>query len=52
MIRELVLAGLARAKELGLSLGRRRFESNHAPKVAAIKAALRARKEYVASHAI
>jgi hypothetical protein len=44
MIRERVLAGLARAKEQGTSLGRRRLEDTDAPKVAAIKAALAAKK--------
>jgi len=40
MIRERVLAGLARAKEQGISLGRRRLEDSDAAKVAAIKRAL------------
>ena len=43
MIRERVLAGLARAKEQGTSLGRRRLEDTDASKVAAIKAALAAK---------
>ena len=42
MIRERVLAGLARAKEQGISLGRRRLEDSDAAKVAAIKRALAA----------
>jgi DNA invertase Pin-like site-specific DNA recombinase len=40
MIRERVLAGLARAKEQGVSLGRRRLEDCDAAKVTAIKTAL------------
>jgi DNA invertase Pin-like site-specific DNA recombinase len=44
MIRERVLAGLARAKEQGISLGRRRLEHTDSEKVAAIKAALAAKK--------
>ena len=44
MIRERVLAGLARAKEQGTSLGRRRLEDSDASKVAAVKAALAAKK--------
>jgi DNA invertase Pin-like site-specific DNA recombinase len=44
MIRERVLAGLARAKEQGTSLGRRRLEDCDASKVAAVKAALAAKK--------
>jgi DNA invertase Pin-like site-specific DNA recombinase len=40
MIRERVLAGLARAKEQGISLGRRRLEDSDAARVAAIKKAL------------
>jgi DNA invertase Pin-like site-specific DNA recombinase len=40
MIRERVLAGLARAKEQGINLGRRRLENSDAAKVAAIKRAL------------
>ena len=44
MIRERVLAGLARAKEQGISLGRRRLEDSDAARVAAIKRALAARQ--------
>jgi DNA invertase Pin-like site-specific DNA recombinase len=44
MIRERVLAGLARAKEQGISLGRRRLEDSDAAKVAAIKRALVAKQ--------
>jgi DNA invertase Pin-like site-specific DNA recombinase len=44
MIRERVLAGLARAKEQGISLGRRRLEDSDAAKVAAIKKALTAKR--------
>jgi hypothetical protein len=44
MIRERVLAGLARAKAQGTSLGRPRLEDSDASKVAAIKAALEAKK--------
>ena len=44
MIRERVLAGLARAKEQGISLGRRRLEDSDAAKVAAIKRALAAKQ--------
>jgi DNA invertase Pin-like site-specific DNA recombinase len=44
MSRERVLAGLARAKEQGTSLGRRRPEDTDASKVPAIKAALAAKK--------
>lgn len=44
MIRERVLAGLARAKEQGTSLGRRRLEDTDASKVAAIRVALAAKK--------
>jgi DNA invertase Pin-like site-specific DNA recombinase len=40
MIRERVLAGLERAKEQGISLGRRRLEDCDAARVAAIKRAL------------
>jgi DNA invertase Pin-like site-specific DNA recombinase len=36
MIRERLLAGLARAKEQGISLGRRRLEDSDAVRVAAI----------------
>jgi DNA invertase Pin-like site-specific DNA recombinase len=43
MIRERVLAGLARAKEQGISLGRRRLEDSDAAKFAAIKKALAAK---------
>jgi DNA invertase Pin-like site-specific DNA recombinase len=43
MIRERVLAGLARAKEQGTSLGRRRLEDCDAGKVTAIKTALAAK---------
>ena len=39
MIRERVLAGLARAKEQGINLGRRRLEDCDAAKVTAIKRA-------------
>jgi DNA invertase Pin-like site-specific DNA recombinase len=42
MIRERVLAGLARAKEQGINLGRRRLEDSDAAKVTAIKRALAA----------
>ena len=44
MIRERVLAGLARAKEQGIDLGRRRLEDSHGAKVAAIKRALAAKR--------
>jgi DNA invertase Pin-like site-specific DNA recombinase len=44
MIRERVLAGLARAKEQGIILGRRRLENSDAAKVAAIKRALAAKR--------
>ena len=44
MIRERVLAGLALAKEQGISLGRRRLEDSDAAKVAAIKRALAAKR--------
>jgi DNA invertase Pin-like site-specific DNA recombinase len=44
MIRERVLAGLARAKEQGISLVRRRLEDSDASKVAAIKRALAAKR--------
>jgi DNA invertase Pin-like site-specific DNA recombinase len=44
MIRERVLAGLARAKEQGISLGRRRLEDSDATRVAAIKRALAAKR--------
>jgi DNA invertase Pin-like site-specific DNA recombinase len=44
MIRERVLAGLARAKEQGISLGRRRLEVSDAAKVVAIKKALAAKR--------
>jgi DNA invertase Pin-like site-specific DNA recombinase len=40
MIRERVLAGLARAKEQGTRLGRRRIEDTNTAKVAAIRVAL------------
>jgi DNA invertase Pin-like site-specific DNA recombinase len=40
MIRQRVLAGLATAKEQGISLGRRRLEESNAAKVTAIKKAL------------
>jgi len=40
MIRERVLAGLARAKEQGTRLGRRRIEDTDAPRAKAIRAAL------------
>ena len=43
MIRERVLAGLARAKEQGINLGRRRLEDCDAAKVTAIKTALAAK---------
>jgi DNA invertase Pin-like site-specific DNA recombinase len=43
MIRERVLAGLARAKEQGISLGRR-LEDSDAARVAAIKKALAAKQ--------
>jgi DNA invertase Pin-like site-specific DNA recombinase len=39
MIRERVLAGLARAREQGTQLGRRRIEDTDAKKVAAIRRA-------------
>src|SRR5436190_22364452 len=45
MIRERVLAGLARAKEQGINLGRRRLEDSDAAKVAAIRKALAAKRE-------
>ncbi len=44
MIRERVLAGLARAKDQGISLGRRRLEDSDAAKVTAIKRALAAKR--------
>jgi DNA invertase Pin-like site-specific DNA recombinase len=44
MIRERVLAGLARAKEQGIGLGRRRLEDSDSAKVAAIKRALAAKR--------
>jgi DNA invertase Pin-like site-specific DNA recombinase len=44
MIRERVLAGLTRAKEQGISLGRRRLEDSDAAKVTAIKKALAAQR--------
>jgi DNA invertase Pin-like site-specific DNA recombinase len=44
MIRERVLAGLARAKEQGINLGRRRLEISDAAKVTAIKRALAAKR--------
>src|SRR4029077_17972117 len=44
MIRERVLAGLVRAKEQGISLGRRRLEDSDAAKVTAIKKALAAKQ--------
>jgi DNA invertase Pin-like site-specific DNA recombinase len=44
MIRERVLAGLARAKEQGISLGRRRLEDCDGAKVTAIKRALAAKR--------
>jgi DNA invertase Pin-like site-specific DNA recombinase len=44
MIRGRVLAGLARAKDQGISLGRRRLEDSDAAKVAAIKRALAAKR--------
>jgi hypothetical protein len=44
MIRERVLAGLARAKERGINLGRRRLEDCDAAEVAAIKRALAAKR--------
>jgi DNA invertase Pin-like site-specific DNA recombinase len=44
MIRERVLAGLARAKEQGISLGRRRLEESDAARVAAVKRALAAKR--------
>jgi DNA invertase Pin-like site-specific DNA recombinase len=44
MIRERVLAGFARAKEQGISLGRRRLEDSNAAKVTAIKKALAAKR--------
>jgi DNA invertase Pin-like site-specific DNA recombinase len=40
MIRERVLAGLARAKEQGTRLGRRRIEDTDAAKAATVRAAL------------
>jgi DNA invertase Pin-like site-specific DNA recombinase len=39
-----VLAGLARAKEQGINLGRRRLEDSNSAKVAAIKRALAAKR--------
>ena len=42
MIRERVLAGLARAKEQGITLGRPQLEDSDPDKVTAIKAALAA----------
>jgi DNA invertase Pin-like site-specific DNA recombinase len=44
MIRERVLAGLSRAKEQGIRLGRRRLEDSDAAKVTAIKRALAAKR--------
>jgi DNA invertase Pin-like site-specific DNA recombinase len=44
MIRERLLAGLARAKDQGISLGRRRLEDSNTVKVAAIKRALAAKQ--------
>ena len=44
MIRERVLAWLARAKEQGINLGRRRLEDCDAAKVTAIKRALAAKR--------
>ena len=44
MIRERVLAGLARAKEQGINLGRRPLEDSDAAKVTAIKRALGAKQ--------
>jgi DNA invertase Pin-like site-specific DNA recombinase len=44
MIRERVLAGLARAKEQGISIGRRRLEDSDAGKVTAIERALAAKR--------
>jgi DNA invertase Pin-like site-specific DNA recombinase len=44
MIRERVLAGLARAKEQGVGLGRRRLEDSDAAKFADIKKALAAKR--------
>jgi DNA invertase Pin-like site-specific DNA recombinase len=44
MIRERVPAGLARAREQGISLGRRRLEDCDADKVTAIKRALTAKR--------
>jgi len=44
MIRERVLAGLARAKDQGISLGRRRLEDCDAAKLSAIKRALAAKQ--------
>ena len=44
MIRERVLAGLARAKEQGINLGRRRLEDCDAAKFTAIKRALAAKR--------
>jgi DNA invertase Pin-like site-specific DNA recombinase len=44
MIRVRVLAGLARAKEQGVNLGRRRLEDSDEAKVAAIKRALAAKR--------
>jgi DNA invertase Pin-like site-specific DNA recombinase len=43
MIRERVLAGLARAKEQGTTLGRPQLENSDPDKVTAIKAALTAK---------
>jgi DNA invertase Pin-like site-specific DNA recombinase len=47
MIRERVLAGLARAKEQGTRLGRRRIEDADSAKAAAVRAALAAAKVFV-----
>jgi DNA invertase Pin-like site-specific DNA recombinase len=44
MIRERVLAGLARAKDQGINLGRRRLEDSDSAKVAAIRSALAAKQ--------
>ena len=44
MIRERVLAGLGRAREQGINLGRRRLEDSDSAKVAAIKRALAAKR--------
>jgi DNA invertase Pin-like site-specific DNA recombinase len=44
MIRERVLAGLARAKEQGINLGRRWLEDCDAAKFTAIKRALAAKR--------